>query len=99
MFRAYTEVDFADALSNNRAEHALTDLNDATTALMDGVFAVMTTVYECFLGHAEPERMIPGHRDTLQQCRPGGGLEAVERGQVHRLRPYPSSLALRLTEC
>jgi hypothetical protein len=25
----------------------------------------MTTVYECFLGHAEPERMIPGHRHTL----------------------------------
>ena len=56
---------FGDALSNNRTEQALTDLNDATTALMDGVFAVMTTVYECFLGHAEPERMIPGHRHTL----------------------------------
>jgi hypothetical protein len=56
---------FADALSNDRKEQALTDLNDATTALMDGVFATMTTVYECFLGHAEPERMIPGHRDTL----------------------------------
>ena len=56
---------FADALSNDRREQALTDLNDATTALMDGVFAAMTTVYECFLGHAEPERMIPGHRDTL----------------------------------
>jgi hypothetical protein len=56
---------FADALSHDRKEQALTDLNDATTALMDGVFAVMTTVYECFLGHAEPERMIPGHRDTL----------------------------------
>jgi hypothetical protein len=56
---------FADALSNDRKEQALVDLNDATTALMDGVFAVMTTVYECFLGHAEPERMIPGHRDTL----------------------------------
>lgn len=56
---------FADALSNNRTEQALTDLNDATTGLMDGVFAVMTTVYECFLGHAEPERMIPGHRDAL----------------------------------
>ncbi|MCC6995159.1 MAG: hypothetical protein IT370_11175 [Deltaproteobacteria bacterium] len=56
---------FADALSNDRKEQALGDLNDATTALMDGVFAVMTTVYECFLGHAEPERMIPGHRDTL----------------------------------
>jgi hypothetical protein len=56
---------FADALKNDRKEQALVDLNDATTALMDGVFAVMTTVYECFLGHAEPERMIPGHRDTL----------------------------------
>jgi hypothetical protein len=56
---------FADALSHDRKEQALTDLNDATTALMDGVFAAMTTVYECFLGHAEPERMIPGHRHTL----------------------------------
>ncbi len=56
---------FADALANDRPEQALGDLNDATTALIDGVFAVMTTVYECFLGHAEPERMIPGHRDTL----------------------------------
>lgn len=56
---------FADALSNDRMEQALTDLNDATTAMMDGVFAAMTTVYECFLGHAEPERMIPGHRDML----------------------------------
>jgi hypothetical protein len=64
---------FADALSNARMEQALVDLNDATTALMDGVFAVMATVYECFLGHAEPERMIPGHRDTL-----GKGL-AVRR--------------------
>jgi hypothetical protein len=56
---------FAEALANDRKEQALTDLNDATTALMDGVFAAMTTVYECFLGHAEPERMIPGHRHTL----------------------------------
>ncbi len=56
---------FADALSKDRKAQALTDLNDATTALMDGVFAAMTTVYECFLGYAEPERMIPGHRHTL----------------------------------
>lgn len=55
----------ADALSHDRRGQALTDLNDATTALMDGVFAAMTTVYECFLGYAEPERMIPGHRHTL----------------------------------
>jgi len=56
---------FSEALEHDRKDQAVTDLNDATTSLMDGVFAVMTTVYECFLGYAEPERMIPGHRDTL----------------------------------
>jgi hypothetical protein len=56
---------FAEALQRDKKELAVRDLNDATTSLMDGVFAVMTTVYECFLGYAEPERMIPGHRDTL----------------------------------
>jgi hypothetical protein len=56
---------FSDALKNDRKEQAVRDLNDATTGLMDGVFAVMTTVYECFLGYAEPERMVPGHRNTL----------------------------------
>jgi hypothetical protein len=56
---------FSDALKNDRKEQAVSDLNDATTGLMDGVFAVMTSVYECFLGYAEPERMVPGHRDTL----------------------------------
>jgi hypothetical protein len=75
---------FADALSNARNEQALVDLNDATTALMDGAFAVMTTVYECFLGHAEPERMIPGHRDTLGKAlairRAIAGLRRTVRG-------------------
>ena len=56
---------FADALKNDRKEQAIRDLNDATSGLMDGVFAVMMSVYECFLGYAEPERMVPGHRDRL----------------------------------
>jgi hypothetical protein len=56
---------FSDALKNDRKEQAVSDLNDATTGLMDGVFAVMTSVYECFLGYAEPEKMVPGHRDSL----------------------------------
>ncbi|HUS28407.1 MAG TPA: hypothetical protein VMZ53_07860 [Kofleriaceae bacterium] len=56
---------FARALENDEKEQAVRDLNDATTGLTDGVFAVMTTVYECFLGYAEPERMVAGHRDTL----------------------------------
>jgi hypothetical protein len=74
----------ADALSHDRQEQALTDLNDATTALMDGVFAAVTTVYECFLGHAEPDRMIPGHRDTLGKAlavrRAIAGLRRLVRG-------------------
>lgn len=56
---------FAHALKNDNKEQAVRDLNDATTGLTDGVFAAMTTVYECFLGYAEPERMVPGHRDSL----------------------------------
>lgn len=56
---------FAVALKNDNKEQAVRDLNDATTGLTDGVFAAMTTVYECFLGYAEPERMVPGHRDSL----------------------------------
>ena len=56
---------FSEALAADRKDQAIGDLGDATDSLMDGVFAVMTTVYECFLGYAEPERMIPGHRDTL----------------------------------
>lgn len=59
------ETRFANALKNDNKDQAVRDLNDATTGLMDGVFAVMTTVYECFLGYAEPERMVPGHRDSL----------------------------------
>ncbi|HUQ03634.1 MAG TPA: hypothetical protein VM261_14150 [Kofleriaceae bacterium] len=76
---------FSDALKNDRKEQAVRDLNDATTGLMDGVFAVMTTVYECFLGHAEPERMVPGHRDTLGKAIAIRRALAELRREVRRL--------------
>ena len=58
---------------NDQKEQAVRDLNDATTGLMDGVFAVMTTVYECFLGYAEPERMVPGTATrSARRSRSGG---------------------------
>lgn len=59
------ESRFASALRTDNVDQAIRDLNDATDGLTDGVFAVMTVVYECFLGYAEPERMVPGHRDSL----------------------------------
>lgn len=76
---------FSNALKNDRKEQAVRDLNDATTGLMDGVFAVMTTVYECFLGHAEPERMVPGHRDTLGKALAVRRLLAELRREVREL--------------
>ena len=76
---------FAEALKRDKKEQAVRDLNDATTSLMDGVFAVMTTVYECFLGYAEPERMIPGHRDTLGKSLAVRRALAVLRREVREL--------------
>ena len=76
---------FADALKNDRKEQAVRDLNDATTGLMDGVFAVMTSVYECFLGYAEPERMVPGHRDKLGKALAIRRAIAVLRREVREL--------------
>jgi hypothetical protein len=76
---------FANALTNDRKEQAVRDLNDATTGLMDGVFAVMTTVYECFLGYAEPEKMVPGHRDTLGKALSVRRALAELRRQVREL--------------
>lgn len=78
---------FAEALAHDRREQAVGDLNDATNSLMDGVFAVLTTVYECFLGYAEPDRMIPGHRDTLGKALAvRRGLAALRR-EVQHLNP------------
>lgn len=76
---------FAHALQNDQKEQAVRDLNDATTGLMDGVFAVMTTVYECFLGYAEPERMVSGHRDSLGKALAIRRALADLRRGVHRL--------------
>lgn len=76
---------FSKALNQDRKEQAVRDLNDATSSLMDGVFVVMTAVYECFLGYAEPERMIPGHRDTLGKALAVRRALAVLRREVQEL--------------
>lgn len=55
---------------------------------MDGVFAVMTTVYECFLGYAEPERMVPGHRDRLGKALAVRRALADLRRGIHSLNRH-----------
>jgi hypothetical protein len=86
---------FSDALKNDRKEQAVRDLNDATTGLMDGVFAVMTTVYECFIGYAEPERMVPGHRDTLGKALAVRRALAELRREVRGLNRRVQDRAIR----
>jgi hypothetical protein len=85
---------FAHALEVDNREQAVRDLNDATTGLTDGVFAAMTTVYECFLGYAEPEKMVPGHRDTLGKAlavrRALAVLRRGVRGLNRRVQEPPS---------
>ena len=44
---------FLEALEGERKGQALQDLNDAVNSLLDGVFAMITTIYELFLGHAD----------------------------------------------
>ncbi len=92
---AQFEQRFGRALRSDNIEQAVRDLNDATTGLMDGVFAVMTTVYECFLGYAEPERMVPGHRDSLGKAlavrRALADLRRGVRG-LNRFVQHPPSL-------
>jgi hypothetical protein len=86
---------FAHALANDNKDQAVRDLNDATSGLMDGVFAVMTTVYECFLGYAEPEKMVPGHRDRLGKAlavrRALADLRRGVRGLNRRVQDRASS--------
>jgi len=92
---------FAHALEYDQKEQAVRELNDATTGLMDGVFAVMTTVYECFLGYAEPERMVPGHRDTLGKAlavrRALADLRRGVRGLNRRVQDRATSPAVKET--
>jgi hypothetical protein len=92
---------FAHALANDNKDQAVRDLNDATSGLMDGVFAVMTTVYECFLGYAEPEKMVPGHRDRLGKAlavrRALADLRRGVRGLNRRVQDRASSPAVAET--
>jgi hypothetical protein len=74
-----------EALQLERKGQALQDLNDAVNSLTDGVFAMMTTIYEVFLGHADPDRMIPGYRDTLSTALAVRKMLAELRQEVREL--------------
>jgi hypothetical protein len=59
---------FEKALKSGRYLQALRELNDVGSSLTDGVFALMTSVYESFLDEVDAEDLIPGHKNTLARA-------------------------------
>lgn len=59
---------FEKALVAGRYLQALRELNDVGSSLTDGVFALMTSVYESFLDEVDAEDLIPGHKNTLARA-------------------------------
>jgi hypothetical protein len=59
---------FSKAIKSERYLQALRELNDVGSSLTDGVFALMTSVYESFLDEVEAEDLIPGHKNTLARA-------------------------------
>jgi hypothetical protein len=56
---------FADALEQQRFPQALRELDDVGNALIDGVFALMSTICKTYLETFDRNQMLPGHRDAL----------------------------------
>lgn len=62
------DVRFQKALKTERFSQGLRELNDVGSSLTDGVFALMTSVYESFLDEVDAEALIPGHKNTLARA-------------------------------
>lgn len=56
---------FKSALDNQRFDQALHDVDSISNSLIDGVFALMSTICAAYLGDFDRDRLLPGHRDAL----------------------------------
>ncbi len=59
---------FANAIGDRRFDQALRELNDVGRSVTDGVFALMTTIYETYLGDVDRDDVLPGHESTLSRA-------------------------------
>ncbi len=59
---------FAHALKDGRFEQALRELNDVGRSVTDGVFALMTAIYEAYLDDVDRDGVLPGHKSTLARA-------------------------------
>ncbi len=74
---------FVDALRDGRFEQALRELNDVGRSVTDGVFALMTAIYEAYLNDVDRDGVLPGHKSTLSRALAGRrGLTDLRR-RIH----------------
>tara|TARA_R110002096_G_scaffold436021_1_gene665208 strand:+ start:78739 stop:80166 length:1428 start_codon:yes stop_codon:yes gene_type:complete len=59
---------FAGAIEDGRFEQALRELNDVGRSVTDGVFALMTAIYEAYLDDVDRDGVLPGHESTLARA-------------------------------
>ncbi len=59
---------FAGAINDGRFEQALRELNDVGRSVTDGVFALMTAIYEAYLDDVDRDGVLPGHKSTLSRA-------------------------------
>ncbi len=76
---------FAEALKEGRFEQALRELNDVGRSVTDGVFALMTAIYEAYLDDVDRDGVLPGHKSTLSRAL------AVRRGLTDLRRVIQSA--------
>ena len=59
---------FQSAIAGSHFQHALRELDDVRDELTDGVFALLSTIFETYLGDVDRNELLPGHRDTLSKA-------------------------------
>jgi hypothetical protein len=62
------EARFDMALSGAHYGQAMRELDDTRNSLTDGIFALLATVCEAYLGEVDRAQLLPGHRSTLQKA-------------------------------
>jgi hypothetical protein len=62
------EARFDNALRSNNYGAAMRELDDTRNSLTDGIFALLATMCEAYLGEVDRAQLIPGHRNTLQKA-------------------------------
>ena len=58
---------FRLACAQGEHTRALRDLDDIRSALTDGLFALMATIAETYLGELDRSQILPGHRSALER--------------------------------